>query len=61
MQKKPHLWDRGAPPSFRVGCKVFARYFLVVCSTDSDLHLFWIARTVNDPNPDSGHFNAIQL
>jgi hypothetical protein len=28
---------------------------------DSDLHPFWVARAVTNPNPDPGHLNQIQI
>jgi hypothetical protein len=37
-----HRHDR-SPPSFRVSRNEYARYFLVVHSTDGDLLLFWVA------------------
>jgi hypothetical protein len=43
------------PPSFRVSRDVYAGYFLTVRSTDGDLRPFWVARVVNNPNPDLGY------
>ena len=41
-------------PSFRVGCDVFAGYFVALRPCDSDERPVWIARATSDPftNPD---------
>jgi hypothetical protein len=49
------------PPSFRVGRDVYAGYFLAMRSTDGDLRPFEVARAVNNPNPDPGHRDQIQI
>jgi hypothetical protein len=49
------------PPSFRVGRDVYAGYFLAVQSADGDLRPFWVARVVNNPNPDPGHRDQSQI
>ena len=40
---------------------MYAGYFLVVRPTDGDLRLFWVARALTDPSPDSEHMNMIML
>ena len=43
-----HRCDR-PPPSFRIGCDLYAGYFFALRPCDGDDHPFWIARAMSDP------------
>ena len=48
-------------PSFHVGCDVFARCFIAVCSTDGNMRAFWVARVVTNLSQNPGHRNQIEI
>ena len=55
-----HRCDR-PPPSFRIGCDLYAGYFVALRPCDRDDYPFWIAWAMSDPNSNPERPNTVQI